>query len=62
MYKAAREYQSKEQDNQGLVGSRKPDVAQRTHVFKVAREVLGLGEGEEMEEVEVDRGDRVGRV
>jgi len=61
IWKSAREAQRKQQENQGLVGERKPNVSQRKHIFNVAREALGLPESEEMEEVEVDKGERVSR-
>lgn len=36
-------------------------MEQRSNIFKVARETLGLKENDEMEEVEVDKDVRVGR-
>ncbi|KAF8459567.1 ribosomal protein L23-domain-containing protein [Terfezia claveryi] len=61
IWKSAREAQKKQQSNQGLMGLRKPNTRQRKHIFEVAREALGLPEDEEMEEVEVDKGERVSK-
>ncbi|KAF8472001.1 ribosomal protein L23-domain-containing protein [Kalaharituber pfeilii] len=58
IHKAAKEYQEKMRDNHGLEGKRKPDMAQRTHIFELARETLGLKKDEVMEEVEVDKDQR----
>ncbi|KAF8421253.1 ribosomal protein L23-domain-containing protein [Tirmania nivea] len=61
IWKSAKEAQKRQQDTQGLMGLRKPNISQRKHIFEVAREALGLLENEEMEEVEVDKGERVSR-
>ena len=61
IWKSAKEAQKKQQDDHGLMGLRKPNISQRKHIFEVAREALGLPENEEMEEVEVDKGERVSR-
>lgn len=60
MWKSGKEYQKKMQEGHRS-GNMRPNMEQRSHIFKVARETLGLKEDDEMEEVEVDRDVRVGR-
>lgn len=61
MWKSAKEYQQKMQGGHKS-SNMKPDMEQRSHTFKVARETLGLKENDEMEEVEVDKDERIGRL